>query len=143
MFLLLDISVQLDISSLHESILSKSNSTASLSVALPAKLVSSTFLDLSSQNIFVLFIPNKCPKGPQSLKFSKNNGLDHIPSRCYCMFIPKNLALLLYLHKKDEHWICLFLENFPIWNSFTLLGNTFTMSRMFLLSPYIFPTSSC
>jgi len=141
----LDISVQLDISSLHESIPSKSNSTASLSVALPAKLFVLCIC-------FVHCIPNKCPntpiqargaKGPQSLKFSKNNGLDPVSSRCYCMFIPKNLALLLYLHKKDEHWICLFLENFPIWNSFTLLGNTFTMSRMFLLSPYIFPTSSC
>jgi len=56
---------------------------------------------------------------------------------------PQKYPLLLYLHQKDEHWIWLFLENFPIWNPFTLLGNTFTMSRLFLLSPYISPTSSC
>lgn len=46
---------------------------------------------LSSAYILSTASQTSVPKGPQSLKFSKNNGLDHVPSRCYCMFIPKSI----------------------------------------------------
>ena len=117
---------------------SKSSSTAFLSVHSQLSLAHQGILILSPKYICPLLAPSwhlvnqqiVFSKGPHCSKFSKNNGLEHVPCRCWCKFIPPDSKLdALSVDKRMNTGYDYFLKT--------------SLSRLFLLSPYLSLTSSC